>query len=611
MKHTVLANVRGARLRLTRAVPVFALLVAIVVGAMAPLSSARAAQIQDDGLRVKLSDPVLKLGKSTSFIVEVRDRAPTAIRLPEVENVTFGAISQPSVESRFSRTPTGVFRETTYIYRIPVMCEVEGRYEIPPIVLEFGSDEVASERFVLEVVRDRRGDALGYLQIDIPYERVVEGQTFPITVDFGCRASLYDANGTSFGLMLPWLGDLGRDAVQVVRPDQRSGRSTGVRINNSSNPYEASAPRSEVVDGESYQVMRLTLTATAMRTGTIDLSGTVLRIQVGAWQQGFFRDREFVTRDEFFKHLDDDRFVVEPLPEEDKPLGFTGAVGSFEAEASLDVAQMFVGDSFKLTVDYSGPSDLGDFAAPNLELDDAFADFAIYGTNEDRSFDRRRIVYDMAPLDPDLEAVPPVTLWTFDPLAWEYRPIRTQPQPIDVRARPGSAPLTSGVEEDDAADEIFERDIVDIETRALRAAGASANAPRESTLLALLGALGVAWIALRLAARREVVAFGSVAERRRALRQLDRRLAAAETPEQDLRAWIGFLAARSGEDPEAWVGRDVRAAVRRGDLDLGEVTTDLIARTSEHLEAAAYGDDPRVAREDVLRTARDLLEEGL
>ncbi|QDU85462.1 hypothetical protein Pla163_25930 [Planctomycetes bacterium Pla163] len=571
------------------------------------------AQGTDEGFSVRLADPVLKLGDSTQLIVDVRDRQPNLLRLPDVEGVVFGQIQGPSLYRSVSFSGGRTVRDVIYTYTVPVSCDTEGRYDIPPIVGVFGSDELASEPLLLEVVRDQRGEALGFLQIDLPFERVAVGQSFPVEIEFGVRASATSRTSATFDLTLPWLGSLGREAVEVLAPDRRDGAPTEATISGTMR-VPTSAARSRVVDGETYRIMRLRLLVTPLRIGNVDLSGTVLRIRTGRWRESTFLGREFQPTDEFFKRLGERSFEVRPLPEEGRPLGFTGAVGDFDARASLDVSEMFVGDSFKLIVDYTGSGNLSDFAAPNLELSSAFADrFAVYGVSEERDNDRRRVVFDLAPLSAEVDEVPPVELWTFDPLTWTYRVVATDPQPVRVLARATAAPpVVSDSLTDEPAIESFERDIVDIETGPLRAAGPEGSAPRESTLLALLGAVAVAWIALRLAARRESGPLGSAADRRRALRRLERELGRAETPEQDLRAWTGFLAARTGVPAEAWVGRDVRRLARRSsEDDLGEVTTDLIARTSEHLEAAAYGDDPRVTRDQLVTTARDLLEEGL
>lgn len=605
MEHTLTSGAAG------RATTWWTALLAVLMTAFLAPGATALQLTSDEGLSVQLTDPVLKLGDRTALVIEVQDREPSDVRLPEVEGIEFGRMQGPDYSRVIQYIGGRAVQEITYRYVVELTCEVEGRFEIPPVVADFGTDELVSSTLVLEVVRDARGDALGHLVVGVPFERVAVGQSVPIDIVFGCRASLLNNQNAVFDLTLPWLGALGREAVEVVPPDRRDGRPTTVTINGGRQTVEASGARSIDIDGETYRVVTLSLAATPLRTGEIDLSGTVLRISTGTWRQNMFGRREFQPRDEFFKHLGEQVLSVEPLPEVGRPIGFTGAVGAFEAKASLDVSQMFVGDSFKLVVEYTGAGNLADFGAPQLRFIEGFEeDFAVYGSSEVRDPDARRIVYDVAPLTDAVDEVPPVVLDVFDPVAWEYTALATEPLPIDVRSRPGAAaPTAPEIDEPRSID--FERDIVDIETGALRAAGVTGSAPRESTLVALLGAISVAWFALRLAARREVVSFGSAAERRRALRRLEKELSNAETPEQDLRAWAAFVAVRTGEPVESWVGRDVRRDVRVGHLALGEVTTDLIARQSEHLEAAAYGDDPRVAHDDVLRTARDLLEEGL
>ncbi|MEZ5980174.1 MAG: BatD family protein [Planctomycetota bacterium] len=552
----------------------------------------------------------MQLGDSTYLQIETS--APPddgVIRFPEVDGVDYGDLRGPSVrENAFTDKNGRWVRERYYIYYVDLSVGEAGEYVIPPITAVIGGREVSSDELRLRVTPDTEGAALGYVDVRVPFDRVVVGQTFPIEIEYGCRASYADRIG-DWNLSLPWLEDLGRGAVTAERPDPRDGAPTQVTVGRSA--LQASAPKITQVNGEAFRVMRLRLLATPMRSGKIDLSGTVLRFVEGRWVENLILGRDFRPTKEYFKRLGEGAFTISPLPEEDRPLGFTGAVGTFDASASADVRDLFAGDSIKLTVDYTGAGNLADFGAPDLSLAPEFTDdFAIYGSKEDRGQDRRRIVYDIAPLRDDVERIPSVSLETFDPSTWEYRRVSTQPIDISVRPRGTEAPITVG-EEPAPTKRKFERDIEDVLPGGLRAAGTDGNAPSEGTIASVFGAVIVAWGALRFASRRDGGMRGQSGERRGALRRLERGLSRADTPEKELRAWTAFLAARTGVDAESWVGRDVRGDSRRGFVDLGEVATDLVARTNERLEAAAYGDGERVGADDVLRVARDLLEEGL
>ena len=68
-----------------------------------------------------------------------------------------------------------------------------------------------------------------------------------------------------------------------------------------------------------------------------------------------------------------------PLPEQGRPLDFSGAVGTFHASARADRTDVDVGDSIKLSVEWTGDGNLEFFAPPELDRLDAFAGFRVFG----------------------------------------------------------------------------------------------------------------------------------------------------------------------------------------------------------------------------------------
>jgi hypothetical protein len=578
---------------------------AIVIGAVW-LVCAGSARAQNDVLSVEVKKPLLVLGDDTVMLVEVRDRRPDALRLPEVDGLVIGPLSEPSYQSRTTYIGQRFERQESWIYHVPIVPERAGNFRVPPVVAVFGAAEVQGPIVEIDVAVDDKGEAVGYLAIALPFERVVVGQGFALDVTFGVRESLYEKVG-GWDVTLPWLGSLGRDAVQAIPPSRQSGTPVEITVNRAS-VVPASAPRSERIDDQDYRLLTLRLFVTPLRSGTIDLSGSVLRVRTGRVRQTAFGP-DFRMEDEFFKRIAPLAFEVEPLPDTNRPLGFTGAVGSIAVDASVDVTEMFAGDSFKLTVDFTGAGNLGDFAAPNLELDPAFTErFALYGASEERSPDEFRVVYDLAPLSSDVTEVPPVGLWIFDPVVWDYRLVRTDAVPISVRSK-GTEGAPTGAGE--PAERVFERDLADIRTTLVRTPTTAERAPSELVIASLFGATAVVWLALRTATRRGNLPVGSAVEKRRAVARFERALARASTPEQDLAAWADFVAGRLGGSADGWIGRDVRADVRVGRLELGDVAQDLLARTGARLEEAAFGDSPRVERSTLVATARDLMEEGL
>jgi hypothetical protein len=122
---------------------------------------------------------------------------------------------------------------------------------------------------------------------------------------------------------------------------------------------------------------------------------------------------------------------IEPLPEEGRPVEFTGAVGRFSVRAEAQPLNPVVGESVKLVVRIEGEGNLTIFDPPHPgELEG----FHVRGSIEDRSWKHRTIIYDLMPLDTSVDAVPPIRFAFFDTASpARYRMIETEPIPLAVR----------------------------------------------------------------------------------------------------------------------------------------------------------------------------------
>ena len=125
---------------------------------------------------------------------------------------------------------------------------------------------------------------------------------------------------------------------------------------------------------------------------------------------------------------------VLPLPEDGRPAAFSGAVGSFAVHAEADPRDLRAGQSLKLELVIEGSGNFETLIAPRL---DRLEGFHVYGKVEERSPGRRRVTYDIAPLDQGVKAVPAIPFGYFDPNPPAgYRSVETRPIPILVRPEP-------------------------------------------------------------------------------------------------------------------------------------------------------------------------------
>jgi hypothetical protein len=543
----------------------------------------------------QLSTGVARLGEAVSLsVVAENARQASIVRVPKVEGLALGRPAGPyrSQHTQFVNGRMSERIETSW--RIAIRAADEGTFEIPSIVLEVDGRRMKTRPVTLKVLRDLRGEDVGFFEIRPSSRKVVEGQPFTLELRFGWdgAASVNYAN-----LSLPWWGalpgtidlegsELPQDSDQVVVNDVERVRVERLRS-----------------QGDGRVVYRLVKSFLPVRSGSLELPTSFLEFGKVSEARLFSTQRKLAS---YFVPAAGFDLEVVPLPAEGQPFDYSGAVGSLEVRAAADTRDLVVGDSIKLTLDWTGAGNLEFFEAPDLALLDSFDGFQVYGTTQEKSFDRRRVIYDLAPLSDSVEEIPSVPLSVFDPDGGRY--VTVASGPIPIRVRPLERALALGEE-----DERFARDILDIDTLPLGTTGGGAPAgPSQGLLVGAFLGLPLLWLLGRTLVRRRVgdPSAPLARRRRRARRELTRALARDDGARGLLEAFLAFLSARTREPAEVWSGRDVVSwAAEAGELE--PETARETAGLLQRLEAAVYGGDSPVRREEVLALADRLGRAGL
>lgn len=554
----------------------------------------------ENPVSANLREGVLRFGASTTLTLVVTSAQPVRVFTPTPpEGVDLIGPSGPSVSNQLTIVQGRRSSLTQQTWRWQVRPTRTGEFAIPPVVVELDGRRYESGPLQLVVVEDIAGAAQGFLELSAPAERVVEGQPFGLEVLFGWDASLARTNYAS--LSLPWWESLSGVLQERIPP----ARDAGSVVVNGQHQVPIDAVSDVVREGRPYKAYRLRLELVATRPGPLELAGNFL--EYAEVEQDFFGgSRKLASA---FARGSDLKLEVRELPTEGQPFDFGGAIGNLAVRASADTRAVRVGESIKLTVDWTGNGNLAYFEAPDPRRLAAFAGFRCFGWVEEKVPGRRRVVYDLAPLSADVDQIPPLELPLFDPESWSYTRLATAPIPLQVE------PLAPGLEDEEPKSQARTEVHGIRQTPFSDADIGGSRAPRNSALATVAGAVVLSWFALRTAARRGGVDPGARPERRRrrALSQLQGALVQSLDPEGDLAAWVDFAAARSGEEREAWIGRDVRAWAENSPAGqrLSPYVVEELVQTAKALEGAAYGGLERVPRAKLLERARGLLEEGL
>ncbi|MEM9383011.1 MAG: BatD family protein [Planctomycetota bacterium] len=521
--------------------------------AAAPLRGATQAAVEDKDLQVFLSSALVKLGEPVQ--ISIRVQGDVRVRFaepPAVEGLEFGRITSGASSRQISYDSRGRAEiEVTQTYVLGLRYAGPGRYEIPPLRVEIdGKIRTApAAPMVLEVVEDIAASQLLVFECEPLPTRIYEGEPYTVDLRFGWdeRRALDDAE-----LQLPWWER--QDGVVELEStaSQRGSYEIAIRPGRRVASIEEVDPVER--DGRRFRTYRLRRRYVATREGNVEFGRSVFKFTevVGRSASVFSRGK----RRAFYAALEPFSIEVLPVPEEGRPLEWTGAVGRFEVSRDAARRDVDLGDAIPFQVRWTGDGNLEFFDPPDLARLAAFDRFRVLGVTDEKNAGERLVTYDLVPLDANVEEIPPVPLSVFDTREGRYTFLESEPLRIRVSTLDGAAEDPFGEVEDAAATApIVLRDIAARPVAGARSGGSGGGPGAPLALLALLAIL-VGWLVLRRWVRRRGDPASASARRRRgAAGRCAAELRRAAEPAAVALALERFLAARTGEVEQAWIGR--------------------------------------------------------
>jgi hypothetical protein len=138
---------------------------------------------------------------------------------------------------------------------------------------------------------------------------------------------------------------------------------------------------------------------------------------------------------------------VRPLPAEGRPPDFSGLVGRFTLSAAPSTTSLAVGETLTLEVTLEGDGVLAGFALPAVQAEGfrVYDDQPVVTASLTRDGYRAKAVFKRAwvPQTAGTHTLPALELTAFDPVAGEYRALRTEPVVVTVTGSAGSAQVAS------------------------------------------------------------------------------------------------------------------------------------------------------------------------
>lgn len=407
------------------------MLVALVLG-LAPRVASTAAT-----LTAVLDRDTIYEGDTVQIAVTVQNSSSDTVPSPpEVANLTI----QPTGQVRVNRSWINGVASSSREYRFVVEPPAVGEYTIPAFRMELEGVTVSSRPLRLRVLPGQNPaiSQVALLQLRTEKQRVYVGEVLPVEIGVAFRDGEY------------------REAPQLGQEGLTMGR------------MEQLARRVERIGGVEYYVDPYRTYVIAARSGALRLGPATLPFGVPVRSRLGLFGRESMAVKLRSSAVD---LEVIPLPDENVPAGFTGAVGRYRLKVEASTNAVAAGDPILITVEISGE---GPMQSLQLESSTDWAGFKTYApetsvelTDKLGLRGTKRFTQVVIPESPEVRALPSIQFSYFDPLRERYQTLRHEAVPIEVRRGAvvvgyAGVPGTGGGETEQAG---VSREIVHIKSR--------------------------------------------------------------------------------------------------------------------------------------------------
>ncbi len=383
-------------------------------------------------VRTRFSQPRVALGNPVQYIVEIT--AIDAASQPNIPPITSLPIqSPPGLRLRNGRnssnSQTRIVNGQTE-YRITQSATIDaipsaiGSYSIPAFQIEVNGETLEAPAATLQVVEKAADaaptlDELTFLEVEAPQSLYI-GQSSKI------RLNLYVA-----------------DRMRLSGVGNFESTADGFSMIQDPNKY---SERRLLRNGRDYRVLTWEIEATALTAGRqalnfqIDVSARMPGKAKSGNQSPFGRS----LFDDFFEPtqrypIDKEHTIhVLPLPEENKPPSFDGAVGRFSMEVFTDLQETTVGEPIMYSIRLTGEGNFDRIQGLVLSESPDWKPYSPQAVMEDsgavESTTTKRFDYVMTPLRAGQIKTPAIQFAYFDPQTAAYVTLQAPPIPIAVQA---------------------------------------------------------------------------------------------------------------------------------------------------------------------------------
>ena len=331
---------------------------------------------------VSLDKESVVLGDSLILTITVRG-VPRAEppQLPEIPNfdVKFSGSRQESFSSYTIVIRGRKAEQKTsgggLMFDYELIPQQAGNFTIPSFAFTLDGKQYRTHNYNIEVVEANEAPEDIFLTLSADKSEVYLGEKILLTFKWYFNQSIQ-----GYRINIPWLSALTNFLVENPQLD-KSKRYQRIVING--NEEVLAEKKSEYYKGRQYAVVVFRKILTPMSTGEYTLEPAYLKCDVVTGYKKSRRDSFF---NDFFDSDINDFFgmgrkaiteaysarsnrlliSVKPLPEEGRPVSFSGAVGSFDFQAGVAPLKVKAGDPVTVTMKVSGHGNIEQIKIPRF-----------------------------------------------------------------------------------------------------------------------------------------------------------------------------------------------------------------------------------------------------
>jgi BatD DUF11 like domain len=389
-----------------------------------------------------LDNDTLTLGQSTTLSLTFDGGSPknTPV-LPDIPGLQISYVG-PSSQFSFINGQTS----STVTHHFTVTPQRTGDFVIPALTAEVDGVRLTSQPLQLRVVQPsaastsqiNSGSQIAFMKLTVPEDKVYVGEALAARLEIYLRDDV-----RHFGNFQLTGAPADGFTVGKLREEQAQRAQIGNRV---------------------YTVVPVSMALTATRTGTLSVGPLTANLVLLVASPNRSNDpffQQFGIRDPF-GNLGGSQQQISlatetvnvpslPLPTQNVPPGFNGAIGQYTMAVTAGPTNVAVGDPITVRIQISGRGDLGTLTLPNQP---AWHDFTVYpatskvatadplGLQGTKTFEEI-----VAPQNSDVHELPPFSFSYFDPDTGNYRTLTEPPVALAVRSAGATpAPTLAGTQ---------------------------------------------------------------------------------------------------------------------------------------------------------------------